>query len=89
MAKTLYVGNLSYETTEDELRKLFGEHGNVESVRLISDKFSGRSRGFAFVEMPDAEADAAMQALDGTEFMGRSLTVTEAKPRPERRSAYG
>ena len=87
-AKTLYVGNLSYDTTEEDLRELFARHGTPASIRLISDKFSGRSRGFSFVEMSlDSEAEAAMEALDGTEFMGRNLTVSVAKPRPERRAA--
>jgi len=88
MAKTLYVGNLSYDTTEEDLRELFGRHGTPESIRLISDKYSGRSRGFAFVEMAlDSEADAAMETLDGSEHMGRNLTVSVAKPRSERGAA--
>lgn len=84
MAKTLYVGNLSYDTTEEDLRELLGQYGAVESIRLISDKYSGRSRGFAFVEMAlETEADAAMEALDGKEHMGRNLTVSVAKPRSD------
>lgn len=81
MSKTIYVGNLSYSTTEQELRELFGQHGVVESARVMTDRDTGQSRGFAFVDMPDADAVAAMQALDGTEFGGRSLRVNEAKPR--------
>lgn len=85
MTKTLYVGNLSYDTTEEDLRELFSQFGTPESIRLISDKYSGRSRGFAFVEMAlDSEADAALEALDGREHMGRNLTVSVAKPRNER-----
>lgn len=85
MAKTLYVGNLSYDSSEEDLRELFGQHGTPESIRVITDKYSGRSRGFAFIEMSlDSEADAALQALDGTEFMGRSLVVSVAKPRNDR-----
>ncbi|MDP1808664.1 MAG: RNA-binding protein [Actinomycetota bacterium] len=88
MAKTLYVGNLSYDTTEEDLRELLGPYGAVESIRLISDKYSGRSRGFAFVEMAlESEADAAMEALDGKEQMGRNLTVSVAKPRSDRGAA--
>ena len=84
MEKTLYVGNLSYDTTEGDLQELLGQYGAVASIRLISDKYTGRSRGFAFVEMAvDSEADAAMEALDGKEHMGRNLTVSVAKPRPE------
>ena len=84
MEKTLYVGNLSYDTTEEDLRELLGQYGAVTSIRLISDKYSGRSRGFAFVEMAiDSEADAAMEALDGKEHMGRNLTVSVAKPRSD------
>ncbi len=85
MVKTLYVGNLSYDTSEEDLRELFKAHGTPESIRVITDKYSGRSRGFAFVEMSlDSEADAVLQALDGSEFMGRNLVVSVAKPRNER-----
>lgn len=85
MVKTLYVGNLSYDTSEEDLRELFKAHGTAESIRVITDKYSGRSRGFAFVEMSlDSEADAVLQALDGSEFMGRNLVVSVAKPRNER-----
>ncbi len=88
MAKTLYVGNLSYDSSEEDLRGLFAQHGTPESIRVITDKYSGRSRGFAFVEMSlDTEADSAMETLDGTEFMGRNLVVSVAKPRDERGAA--
>ena len=82
MPKKLYVGNLAYSVTNDDLKNLFSQSGAVESVAVISDKFSGQSKGFAFVEMTDSgEAAAAIQTLDGTEFMGRNLKVNEAKPR--------
>ena len=82
MAKKLYVGNLPFSSTEDELRKLFEAHGAVESVNLIMDRETGRPRGFAFVEMADASgAGAAQQALDGRDFGGRSLRVNEANER--------
>ncbi|MGB2819651.1 MAG: RNA-binding protein [Phycisphaerae bacterium] len=80
----IYVGNLSYSVTQAALEGLFAEHGNVEDVHLPSDRDTGRPRGFAFVEMPDAgEARAAIAALDGTELEGRSLKVNEARPRKE------
>lgn len=81
MSKTIYVGNLSYTTTEQELRDLFAPHGVVESARVMTDRDTGQSRGFAFVDMPDADAVTAMQALDGTDFGGRALRVNEARPR--------
>ncbi len=78
----LYVGNLSYQTTEDELREAFQAFGQIDSVSLVKDKFSGESRGFAFIEMPtQAEAQAAMAALNGRELRGQSLKVNEARPR--------
>lgn len=78
----LYVGNLSFKTTEDQLRQLFEEHGQVASASLVMDRETGRPRGFAFVEMTnDAEANAAMTALNGKNFDGRDLTVNEARPR--------
>jgi len=86
----LYVGNLSRQVTEDDLRQAFVAHGEVSSVALIKDKFSGEPRGFAFVEMPaKAQALAAMQALNGYELMGRSLVVNEARPREERHGGGG
>ena len=77
----LYVGNLSFSATEDEIRALFAKHGTVRSVNLITDRDTGRPRGFGFVEMDDAEATAAISALNGMELGGRNLTVSEAKPR--------
>lgn len=80
----LYVGNLSYSTTEDELRDAFAAYGNPDSVKIIMDRDSGRSKGFGFVEFADDQAaKAAMSALNGKEFGGRSLTVNEARPREE------
>ena len=82
MAKKLYVGNLAYAVTDQDLKDLFSQSGTVETVAVISDKFSGQSKGFGFVEMADAAgAEAAMKSLDGTEFKGRNLKVNEAKPR--------
>lgn len=79
MGKKLYVGNLSFSTTEEELRELFEKHGAVESVAVITDRETGRSRGFGFVEFADASAaQAAIQALDGKDMGGRSLRVNEA-----------
>ncbi len=83
--KNLFVGNLPHSTTEEELRTLFGSHGNVEKVTLVTDRETGRSRGFAFVEMSDAgEADKAVAALDGSQLGGRALKVNEARPKVER-----
>jgi RNA recognition motif-containing protein len=80
--KKLYVGNLAYSVTNEDLKDLFSQSGTVESVAVVSDKFSGQSKGFGFVEMADAgEAAAAIQSLDGTEFKGRNIKVNEAKPR--------
>lgn len=75
----IYVGNLSYKASEDGLRELFEQHGSVDSIRIITDRNSGRSKGFAFVEMNDEDATLAIAALDGKEFMGRNLSVNEAK----------
>ena len=76
----IYVGNLSYQATEDELRDLFGAHGQVESATIIKDRYTGRSRGFGFVEMSSqADAEAAIEALNGTEQGGRKLNVNEAR----------
>ena len=81
----LYVGNLSFDTTENDLQDLFEQHGQVSDVALINDRATGRSRGFGFVTMPDTvSATAAMNAVNGTELQGRSLTVNEAKAREER-----
>ena len=85
MAKNVYVGNMSYETTEAKLRELFGAHGEVVSVNVITDRYSGRPRGFAFVEMAtDEAARAAIAALNEQEVDGRSLKVAEARPRKPR-----
>ena len=79
----IYVGNLSYQTTEPELQDLFEKHGSVTSARVVMDKFSGQSKGFGFVEMPDRnEAINAIKALNEQDFMGRNLRVNESQPRP-------
>ena len=86
----IYVGNLSWDTTDSELQQLFEAHGKVDTVNIIKDKYSGRSRGFGFVEMPnDAEAQAAIQALNGTTLAGRDLKVNVAKPREDRGRGRG
>ena len=77
----LFVGNLPFSATEDAVRALFSAHGTVESLALITDRDTGRPRGFGFVEMPNADAARAMQALDGKDFDGRALKVNEAKAR--------
>ena len=78
----IYVGNLSFETTEEELEAAFSPHGSVTAARVITDRYSGRPRGFGFVEMADdGEARAAIQALNGADLRGRTLTVNEARPR--------
>ena len=83
----LYVGNLPYSATDEELREAFGNFGEVSSVSVITDKFSGRSKGFAFVEMPDnSAADAAIKALNESEMGGRNIKVNQAKPRGDRSS---
>jgi RNA recognition motif-containing protein len=82
--KRIYVGNLPFSATEDEVRELFGQHGTVNSVNLISDRETGRPRGFGFVEMEEDGADSAISALDGTMMGGRSLKVNEARPRESR-----
>lgn len=81
----LYIGNLSFDTTENDLQDLFEQHGKVSEVALMMDRTTGRSRGFAFVTMADAAAgSAAMNALNGKEVQGRTLTVNEARPREDR-----
>ena len=86
----IYVGNLSREVTEDDLREAFEEFGQVASVTLIKDKFSGESRGFGFVEMPaKAEAQSAINGLNGKELKGQTLNVNEARPRSEDRRGGG
>jgi RNA recognition motif-containing protein len=84
MAKNIYVGNLPYEMTSDDLAQLFQPYGSVTSGQVVADRFSGRSRGFGFVEMAnDAEAQAAIDALNGQPYGGRPLTVNEARPRTD------
>ncbi len=79
----IYVGNMSFNTTEDGLRQLFGQHGGVREVAMITDRESGRPRGFGFVTMEsDGEAQSAITALNGADLDGRTLTVSEAKPKP-------
>jgi RNA recognition motif-containing protein len=87
---SIYVGNLSYDVTQDDLSSVFAEYGSVKRVQIPTDRETGRSRGFGFVEMgSDAEEDAAIEALDGAEWMGRSLKVNKAKPREDKkRSGY-
>jgi RNA recognition motif-containing protein len=80
----IYVGSLSYKATEEDLKQAFEGFGQVESVKIIKDKYSGESRGFGFVEMPDkAEAQSAIEGLNGKELKGRRLNVNEARPRSE------
>ncbi len=89
MGNKIYVGGLPFSTTDGALQELFSPHGSVESARVITDKFTGQSRGFGFVEMgSDGEAQTAIQALNGTEVDGRTLTVNEARPQ-EKRSGFG
>ncbi|UBF24138.1 RNA-binding protein [Kovacikia minuta CCNUW1] len=83
---SIYVGNLSYAVTQEELSDIFAEYGTVKRVQLPTDRETGRPRGFGFVEMEtDAEEDAAIEALDGAEWMGRDLKVNKARPREERK----
>ena len=84
MTKKIYVGNLSFNATEAEVRELFEEYGEVHSVAMINDRDTGRFRGFCFVEMDDQAAEAAIEAMDGTEVGGRALRVNEAREREER-----
>jgi len=95
MGKRLYVGNLSYDVDSSELEQLLSEHGTVESAEVVSDRMTGQSKGFGFVEMgSDEQAQAAIEALNGQEVKGRPLTVNEARPREPRgggggRGGYG
>ncbi|MDJ0798652.1 MAG: RNA-binding protein [Calothrix sp. MO_167.B12] len=85
---SIYIGNLSYEVTQDDLNSVFAEYGSVKRVHLPTDRDTGRPRGFAFVEMNDeTEEAAAIEALDGAEWMGRDLRVNKAKPREENRGS--
>jgi RNA recognition motif-containing protein len=88
MKKKLYVGNLSFETTESDLKELFAQTGSVETVRIITDHDTGRSKGFAFVEMHDG-GDKAIAEMNGKDFKGRALTVNEARPMSPRDSRGG
>src|SRR4051812_40665464 len=83
MSKKLYVGNISFQTTSEDLVEAFSQFGTVTSAQVVTDRETGRSRGFAFVEMADG-ADQAIQAMNGADFGGRTLTVNEAKPREDR-----
>ena len=89
MSKRIYVGNLSYQTTESDLSDLFSQSGEVQSVNIITDRDTGRSKGFGFVEMDGESADKAIALFNGTELNGRSLTVNEARPREERTGNRG
>ena len=88
MSTNIYVGNLSFDTTADDLIQLFTEHGTVTKAQVVSDRETGRSRGFGFVEMSDG-GEAAIAALNGAQHEGRSLTVNEAKPREDRPRGAG
>ena len=88
MGTRLYVGNLSYDTLDDDLRTLFAENGNVASCEVMIDRQTGRSKGFAFVEMDDG-GEAAIEGLNGQDLQGRTLTVNEARPREDRRGGGG
>lgn len=88
MSKSLYVGNLPWSATEEEVRNLFASHGEISSVKLISDRETGRARGFGFVEIDSDSAAAAVEALDGSSFGGRTIRVNEAQPRAPRQPRY-
>ena len=88
VSKSIYVGNLPWSATEDQVRNLFSQYGTVNSVNLVSDRETGRARGFGFVEMADGDAAAAIQALNGSDMNGRSLKVNEAQPKAPRQSRY-
>ena len=89
MTKRIFVGNLSYNTTESDLATLFEQAGQVDSVNIVTDRETGRSRGFAFVEMGAEEADKAIAQFNGADLGGRALTVNEARPREERSGGGG
>jgi cold-inducible RNA-binding protein len=84
MSKKIYVGNLSYEATEEQVSEMFEQYGKVDSIAMITDRNSGRFRGFGFVEMEESAANAAIKALNDTDLDGRTLRVNEARPREER-----
>jgi cold-inducible RNA-binding protein len=86
----IYVGNLTYSVTDEDLREIFGEYGDLTTAEVIKDKFSGQSKGFGFVDMPDnSEAEAAIKELNDSMFKGRKLTVNEARPRSEQQRPRG
>jgi hypothetical protein len=90
MSTKIYVGNISFNATEDDIRGLFSPYGEIESVKLITDPQTGRARGFGFVEMPSAdEANKAIEALNGKSFMERTLSVSEARPQQPRDKGFG
>ena len=89
MTKKLYVGNLPFQTTEDDLSNMFAAVGSVESVRIITDRDTGRSRGFGFIEMGDEDADKAINEFNGKDMEGRPLTVNEARPQADRGGGRG
>ena len=86
MGKKLYVGNLSYDVTNEDLQRLFADHGKVESAEIISDRMTGRGKGFGFVDVPEDKAANAISAMNGRDVDGRAITVSEARPRAERSS---
>ena len=88
MTKNLYIGNLSYSTTDEDLRTAFAQYGTVTSAKVVSDRTTGRSRGFGFIEMEDG-GEAAIDGMNGKELQGRVLTVNEARPRADRPSGGG
>ncbi len=86
--KSIYVGNMPYNKSENDVRDLFAEYGTVHSVKLISDMYTGQSKGFGFVEMEPEEGEAAIQSLNGVDFGGRNIKVNEARERNSNRSRY-
>lgn len=85
----IYIGNMPYSVTSEELEALFGAHGRVQDAQVITDRETGRSKGFGFIDMPDnSEADEAIKALNGTQLSGRQITVNQARPRRERTRRY-
>ena len=89
MRKNIYVGGLPYAVDDDQLEEVFSEFGSVESARVITDRMTGQSRGFGFVEMEEEDAVKAISALNGSQLGGRTLTVNEARPRERRSGGYG
>lgn len=89
MSKRIYVGNLPFRATEEQVRELFGQYGQVDAVAMITDRETGKFRGFCFVEMGDAAADAAIRALNGYQMDGRALRINEAMPRENQRGGGG